>query len=87
LRFGRVGELDISVLVWSACLTTSVVLSTCRSWQANGVSAPLLGSLTGIALPEDHVRALAETPAFKRTCDERKKVEMAFVDAAFIGVD
>jgi transposase len=26
----------------------------------------------------DHVRALAETPAFKRSCDERKKVEMAF---------
>jgi len=26
----------------------------------------------------DHVRALAETPAFKRSRDERKKVEMAF---------
>jgi hypothetical protein len=26
----------------------------------------------------DQVRALAQTPAFKRSCDERKKVEMAF---------
>ena len=26
----------------------------------------------------EHVRALAETPAFKRSRDERKKVEMAF---------
>ncbi len=26
----------------------------------------------------DHVRALAETPAFRRSCKERKKVEVAF---------
>jgi hypothetical protein len=26
----------------------------------------------------DHVRALAETPAYRRSRDERKKVEMAF---------